>query len=110
MENKNEIEETFEKMNLEELKKIFDKGKVDLNDKNNIFLKCQISEQEALNGCIKKIKFMQICENGKAEPNEMNVKIPKGIKKDSSIIFYDQGNYIKELNKRSNIIIGIEIK
>ena len=97
MENKNEIEETFEKMNLEESKKIFDKGKVDLNDKNNIFLKCQISEQEALNGCTKKIKFMQICENGKAEPNEMNVKIPKGIKKDSSIIFYDQGNFIKEV-------------
>ena len=110
MENKNEIEETSEKMNYEELKKIFGKGKVDLHDKNNIFLKCQISEQEALNGCTKKINFMQICENGKAEQTELDVKIPKGIKKDSSIIFNNQGNYIKELEKRSNLIIKIEIK
>ena len=110
MENKNEIEETFEKMNLEELKKIFDKDKVDLNDKNNIFLKCQISKQEALNGCTKKIKFMQICENGKAKQSEMDVKIPKGIQKGQSIVYYNQGNYIKELEKRSNIIIRIEIK
>ena len=100
MEIKNEIEE---------LKNIFDKGKVEINDKNNIFLKCQISEQEALNGCTKKIQFMQICENGKTESNELDVKIPKGIKKDSSIILYNQGNYIKELNKRSNIIIKIEV-
>lgn len=110
MKNKNEIEETFEKMDHGELKKIFDKGKIDLNDKNNIFLKCKISEQEAINGCNKKIKFIQICENGKKKATEIDVKIPKGIKKDSSIILYNQGNYIKELNKKSNIIIGIEIK
>ena len=107
MEIKNEIEETFEKMNLEELKKVFDKDKDDLND---IFLKCQISEQEAINGCTKKIKFMQICENGKTEPTEMDVKIPKGIQKGQSIILYNQGNYIKELKKRSNMIIEIQIK
>ena len=72
--------------------------------------KNEISEHEALNGCTKKIKFMQVCENGKAEPTEMNVKIPKEIQKGQSIILYNQGNYIKELNKRSNIIIEIEIK
>ena len=107
-----EVVEKILKSNIfkKELKKIFDKGKVDLNDKNNIFLKCKISEQEAINGCTKKIKFIQVCENGKKKTTEMDVKIPKGIKKDSSIIFYDQGNYIKELNKRSNIIIRIEIK
>ena len=110
MTNKNEIEETFEKMNLEELKKIFDKDKVDLNDKNNIFLKCQISKKEALTGCTKKIKFLQVSENGKAKTTEMDVKIPKGIQKGQSIVYYNQGNYIKELNKRGNIIIGIEIK
>ena len=83
---------------------------VDLNDKNNVFLKCKISEQEALDGCTKKIKYNYICENGKKENNIINVKIPKGIQKGQSIIVYGDGNYIKKLDKRSNIIIKVEIK
>lgn len=110
MEIKNETEEIFEKMHLEELEKIFNKDDIDLNNKNNVFLKCQLSEQEAIDGCTKKIKFMQICENGKIETNEIDVKIPQGIKNASSIVCYGQGNYIKEQNKRSNVIIKVEIK
>lgn len=110
MKIRNETEEVFEKMHLEELEKIFNKDNIDLNNKNNIFLKFQISEQEARDGCTKKIKFMQICENGKKEPNEIDVEIPKGIKNASSIVCYGQGNYIKEQNKRSNVIIKVEIE
>ena len=98
----------FGKVFEENLKK--DIKNIDLNDKNNIFLKCKISEKEALDGCTKKIKYNYICENGKKENNIINVKIPKGIQKDQSIILYGDGNYIKELDKRSNIIIKVEIK
>ena len=83
---------------------------VDLNDKNNVFLKCKISEQEALDGCTKKIKYNYIREDGEKENNIINVKIPKGIQKNQSIILYGDGNYIKELDKRSNIIVKVEIK
>ncbi len=86
------------------------KKDVDLNDKNNIFLKCKISEQEALNGCTKEIKYKQICEDGKKENNIINVKIPKGIQKGQSIILYNNGNYVTEKNQMGNVIIKIEIK
>ena len=84
--------------------------KVNINDKNNIFLKCLITDQEALNGCIKKIKYNPIDENGKKNENTLDVKIPKGIQNNQSIVYYNEGNYIKELKTRSNIIIEIEIK
>ena len=83
---------------------------IDLNDKNNIFLKCLVTHQEALNGCTKKIKYNYICEDGKKKNNIINVKIPKEIQKGQSIVIYGNGNYIKELDKRSNIIIKIEIE
>ena len=83
---------------------------IDLDDKNNVFLKCKISEKEALDGCTKKIKYNYIREDGEKENNIINVKIPKGIQKNQSIILYGDGNYIKELYKRSNIIIKVEIK
>ena len=86
------------------------KKNIDLNDKNNVFFKCKILEEEALNGCTKKINYNYIREDGKKENNIINVKIPKGIQKGQSIIFYGDGNYIKELDKRSNIIIKVEIK
>ena len=112
MEIKNKTEEKFNEINMEELKKIFEKNKndIDLNDKNNIFIKCKISKQEALKGCNKKIKFKQICENGKKEKNMINLKIPKGIQNNQSIILYNQGNYIKEKDKISNIIVNVKIQ
>ena len=111
MEGKNEVEETFNEISNEELKKVFEKNKkiIDLKNENNIFLTCKISKQEALNGCNKKIKFKQICENGKKEQNTLDIKIPKGIQNNQSIVYYNQGNYIKEYDKMSNIIIKIDI-
>lgn len=97
-------------LNEKEIFNSFEKGKIDINNPNNIFLKCKISKQEALNGCIKKIKYNQIDENGEENKNTIDVKIPKEIKNNQSIICYNQGNYIKELETRSNIIIKIEIK
>ncbi len=97
-------------LNEEEIFKRFEKGKVDINNPNNIFLKCQISKQEALDGCTKQVKYKQTDENEKENKNIIDVKIPKGIQKGQSIIYYNQGNYIKELETRSNIIIEIEIK
>ena len=101
----------FSNFDIKVLEKIFNKDTKDgdLNDKNNVFLKCKISKEEALNGCTKKVTYKQIDENGEKNKNILDVKIPKGIQKGQSIIYYDQGNYIKELNKRSNIIIEIEI-
>ena len=87
-----------------------DKKDAYLNEKNNIFLKCKISKQEALNGCIKKIKYKQICEDGKKRLNIINLKIPNIIQNNQSIILYNNGNYVKEKNQMSNVIIKIEIK
>lgn len=80
-----------------------------INDENNIFLKCKISKQEALNGCTKKIKYKQICEDGKERQNMIDLKIPNAIQNNQSIVLYNNGNYIKEKNQMSNVIIKIEI-
>ena len=90
----------------------FEKNKpeVNINDKNNVFIVCRITKQEALSGGIKKIKYNQICENGKKEKNIIDVKIPKGIQNNQKIIIYNNGNYVKNENKMSHLIIKIEIK
>ena len=91
---------------------IFNKSmkEVDLNDENNIFLKCKITDQEALNGCTKKIKYKHICEDGTRKNNILNVKIPKGIQDNQKIIFHNEGNYLNSENKKSHLIINVKIK
>ena len=90
---------------------IFEKNKQEfLEDEDNVFLECKISKQEALNGCIKKVKYNQISENGKKQKNMLNVKVPKEIENNQKIIIYNKGNYIEQKNKWSNVIITIYIK
>lgn len=81
-----------------------------VNDKNNIFLKCLVTNKEALNGCVKKVKYNQICENGKKQKNIISVKIPKGIQNNQRIIIHNNGNYVKAENRMSDLIIKVEIK
>ncbi len=100
----------FSDLNLEEIQKIF-KEKSDnfeIKDKRNVFVQYNITEDEANNGCMKKIKFNRININGKKEVNEIFIKIPAGIKRGENIIMYGEGNYIKELNINSDLIVEIK--
>lgn len=81
-----------------------------INDKNNIILKCKITEKEALNGCMKKIKYKQLNSEGKQELNTINLKIPQNIKDGQKIILYNDGNYIKEKDSMSKVIVEIKVK
>ena len=82
----------------------------EINDKNNIFLKCKISKEDALNGTIKNIEYKSINQKGEKITNKINLKIPSNIKNGQSIILRDCGNYIKEQDERSNLVINIIIK
>lgn len=99
------FKDVFENFNVEELQEKFQKERdtFKIEDKRNVFAKCSIEKD----GCIKKVKYKRINENGKKEENEILVKIPKEMKAGQRIIMYGQGNYVKELNKNSNLIIEI---
>lgn len=98
--------------NLEELQKIFQEGitQFKIQDKRNVFVQCNITKDEVNRGCMKKIKYNRINENGKKELKEIFVKIPEGIKKGQSIIIYGEGNYIEKLSKNSNLVVKIKLK
>ena len=95
--------------NIEELQEIFQKERdtFKVEDKRNVFVKCSITKDEINKGRMKKIKYKRINETGKKEQNEILIKIPEDIKVGQSIIMFGQGNYIKELDKNSNLIIKI---
>lgn len=84
------------------------KHETNLSDKNNIFVSCKITKQEAEIGCTKKIKFNRITKTGFKE-NAINIKIPTGIKNNQNIILIGNGNYLKE-NKYSDLVIKVNIK
>lgn len=102
----------FENLKLEELQKIFqeESSQFNIDDKRNIFVQCKIKENSINKEYIKKIKYNRVNKNGKKEVNEILVKIPIGIEAGQSIILYGKGNYIKELNKNSNLIVQIKLK
>ncbi len=101
--------EQFENLDLEELQKSFQEGNnvFEIEDNRNIFIQYKITKEEANKGCMKKIKYTRINENGKKVTNEIEIKIPKGIQKGQEIILNGEGNYIKDLNKNSNLIVKI---
>jgi hypothetical protein len=98
---------------IEEIFKAFGKKdltEADINDKNNIFLECKISKEEAVNGCNKDVEYKTIEQNGEKRKNKIKVNIPKNIQDESNIILRGEGNYIREQDKRSNLVIKVKIK
>ena len=79
-------------------------------DKNNIYLKCKISKDEALVFCMKKIKYKQINQKGIKEIKKFDLKIPSNIKDGQSILLHNEGNYIKEKNVISDVVVEIKVK
>ena len=71
------------------------KNTTDLTDKNNIYVSCKISKNEADIGCTKKIKFNRLTATG-TEENSINVKIPAGIENNQNIVLIGNGNYLKD--------------
>lgn len=84
--------------------------KIEIDDKNNIFLKCKISKEEALNGCRKKIEYQLVNENGKKEKNKILLDIPNNIKEGSRILLQNCGNYMMEKDVYSHLVVEIKIK
>lgn len=100
----------FENLITEELQEIFQKGRNEfkIEDKRNVFVQCRITEDEVKKGPMKKIKYKRINENGNKETNEILIKIPEGINVGQSIVIYGEGNYVKELDKSSDLIVEIK--
>ena len=48
--------------------------------------------------------------NNKQNFKKLEVKIPSDIKEEQKIIIHESGNYIKEKNKYSNLVINILVK
>ena len=99
----------FEEFDLEELQKSFQEGRneFEIADNRNVFVQCKITKKEMQEGCTKKIKYNRINENGKQESNIIDIKIPSQVQIGQRIIIYGQGNYIKELNTSSDLIVEI---
>ncbi len=99
--------------NEDEIKKIFENvfynKTFDIEDKRNIFVECTITSNEAINGCYKKIKFSQINEFGKKEKSIISVKIPPKVQTGQKIVLREQGNYISDEKRRSNLVINIKV-
>lgn len=89
-------------------KEFFDKFKnYDYNDKNNVFINCKLKQEELKNGCTKIIKYKYMDKNNKKILQKLEVKIPKNIKERQKIVIHNCGNYIKEQNRYSHLIINI---
>lgn len=84
--------------------------KHNFNDKNNVFIKCKLNLNELKNGCTKNIKYKFRDKNNRNIIKRIEVKIPKNIQEGQKIIIHGCGNYIKERNQYSNLVINIVMK
>ena len=80
------------------------------NNENNIFINCKLNKTEAKNGCKKIIKYKLKEKNNKQTFKKIEVKIPSDIKEEQKIIIHGCGNYIKEKDKYSDLVINILVK
>ncbi len=80
----------------------------DINDKDNIYVKCKISRKEARTGCTRTVKISRINESGDKEHNIIQVKIPPEIENEQYIILKCEGNYVN--NRYSDLIIKVIIR
>lgn len=96
------------------IKYIFDsnfknKQKSDATSKDNIYIDCKITEEEAKCGCSKIIKYSRINKDNKKVKNVITINIPKEIENGQNIVLCNEGNYL-ENEKYSNLVISINIK
>lgn len=82
----------------------------DINDKDNIYVKCKISRKEARTGCTRTVKISRINESGSTANNVIEVRIPAGIENGQQLILPWEGNYLQNKNIRSNLVIKIIVK
>ena len=80
------------------------------SNENNIFINCKLNQYEIKNGCKKIIKYKFRDKANKKITKKLEVKIPKDIKEEQKIIIHESGNYIKEKNKYSDLVINILVK
>ena len=83
---------------------------VDIKSKDNIFVNCKLKLNEAQNGCVKKLKIKRLINCNKVVKEQINVRFPAGIKNMQSIVLKQRGNYIKNKQKYSDLIITVNIK
>ena len=69
-----------------------------------------MNQYELKNGCKKIIKYKFRNKANKKITKKLEVKIPKDIKEEQKIIIHESGNYIKEKNKYSDLVINILMK
>ena len=69
-----------------------------------------MNPNELKNGCTKNIKYKFRDKNNRNIIKRIEVKIPKNIQEGQKIIIYGCGNYIKERNQYSNLVINIVMK
>ena len=95
--------------NLGDIFKCFFQGKkkLDDNSKNNIFINYKLDKNELRNGCLKIVKYKSTEKDNKKLSKKIEVKFPPNTKMGQKIIIYHGGNYIKETNSYSNLIITI---
>lgn len=86
------------------------KVKTDYNDKSNVFINCKLNKNEIKNGCMKIIKYKARERNNKVIVKKIRIKIPTNIKEVQKIIIHECGNYIKDKNKYSDLVINILVK
>jgi len=80
------------------------KKDVDVDNINNIFVKCNITKKEAENGCVKAIKYIWKTEKKDNQKETIEVIIPKGIAEKRNLVIKSKGNYLED-NSYSDLII-----
>lgn len=81
--------------------------KLDYKDKNNVFINYKLNKEDLKNGCTKIIKYKSKDKYNKIIARKIEVKFPPCISEGQKIIISGCGNYKKENNSYSNLIITI---
>lgn len=91
-------------------KAIFNKEEcTEYKDKNNVFINCKLNKNNLKNGCTKVIKYKSKNKYNKIITRKIKVKFPPGISKGQKVIIKGCGNYKKESNSYSNLVINVDI-
>ncbi len=107
--HKNTINSDFDKHLGDILKKIFQReNRFNYDDKNNVFINYKLSKEDLKNGCTKVIKYKATEKNDKKNSKKIKIKIPPNMSAGQKIIISNCGNYVKESDSYSNLVITIK--
>lgn len=76
-------------------------------DKNNVFINCKLNKNNLKNGCTKVIKYKSKNKYNKIITRKIKVKFPPCISEGQKFIISGCGNYKKESNSYSDLVITI---